>query len=171
MGTERITPPRDRRAWPLLPLAPAIVILVGLAVAVAVGFFGVANLAAASDDHAAARAELLASTLAARLSQLPSPLWLETMQRAARKTGAELVIVTRDGQVTFDASLGIADPDALKRVSAQPSGEAVTGLGRTRFRTEPLAARGTAPLQVLVAFVRAPSAPRVRLRSSVRWLR
>ena len=152
-------PAHNRRAWPLLPLAPAIVILVGLAVAVAVGLFGVANLAAASDDHAAARAELLASTLAARLSQLPGPLWLEIMQRAARKTGAELVVVTPDGQVTLDASLGIADRAALRRVVAQRSGEAVTGLGRARFGTGPLPARGTTPAQVVVAFVREPSAP------------
>jgi len=69
-----------------LPLAPAIVILVGLAVTVAIGLFGVSNLATASDDHAAARAELLASTLAARLSRLPNKVWLETLQRAARKT-------------------------------------------------------------------------------------
>jgi signal transduction histidine kinase len=151
--------PRNRLAWPLLPLAPAIVILVGLAVAVAVGLFGVANLAAASDDHAAARAELLASTLAARLSQLPTPLWLETMQRAARKTGAELVVVTRDGQVTYDASLGIADHAALERVTAQGAGEAVTGLGRTRFGTEALPPRGAGPAQVVLAFVREPSAP------------
>ncbi len=125
----------------------------------AVGLFGVANLAAASDDHAAARAELLASTLAARLSRLPNHLWLETMQRVARKTGAELVIVTRDGELTFDASLGFADRAVIKRVTVQRSGEALTGLGRVRFWTEPLGVPGTASTQWVVAFVREPSAP------------
>src|SRR4029077_8971265 len=99
------------------------------------------------------------STLAARLSQLPTPLWLETMQRAARQTGAELVVVTGDGRVTYDASLGIADHAALERVTALRSGEAVTGLGRTRFGTEALPPRGASPAQVVVAFVREPSAP------------
>src|SRR5450432_3061776 len=89
-----LTSPRSGRAWPLRPLAPAIVILVGLAVAAAIGAFGVANLATASDDHAAARAELLATTLAARLSRLPNAEWLEVMQLAGRKTGAELVVIS-----------------------------------------------------------------------------
>jgi signal transduction histidine kinase len=145
--------------WPLLPLAPAIVILVGLAVTVAIGLFGVSNLATASDDHAAARAELLASTLAARLSRLPNKVWLETLQRAARKTGAELIVVSRDGEVIFDASLGMADRKALVRVVAAKSGEAITGLGRVRFGTEPLGIRGPPLGEVLVAFVREPSAP------------
>jgi signal transduction histidine kinase len=143
----------------LRPLAPAIVILVGLAVALAIGAFGVANLATASDDHAAARADLLATTLGARLSRLPTSEWLDLMQLAARKTGAEFVVISRDGDVVLDASLGMADRAALKRVVAVSSGEAVTGLGRARFGTEPLVARGLPSAQVLVAFVREPSAP------------
>jgi signal transduction histidine kinase len=133
------------------------VILVGVAVAIAIGVFGVSNLASASDDHAAARAELLATTLAARLSRLPSAEWLEVMQLAARKTGAEFIVVSRDGDVVFDASLGMADHAALRRVAAVSSGEAFTGLGRARFGTERL--RGGSTSQVLVAFVREPSAP------------
>jgi signal transduction histidine kinase len=163
-----VLPQRSGRAWPLLPLAPAIVILVGLAVAVATGLFGVSNLATASDDHAAARAELLATTLAGRLSRLPNSEWLEVMRRAARKTGAEFVIVTREGDVLYDASLGMADRGALGRVASVSSGEAVTGLGRARFGTEAIATspgshglRDTAASrsEVLVAFVREPVAP------------
>jgi signal transduction histidine kinase len=135
------------------------VILVGLAVAMAIGAFGVANLATASDDHAAARADLLATTLGARLSRLPTSEWLDLMQLAARKTGAEFVVISREGDVVFDASLGMTDRAALKRVAAVSSGEAVTGLGRARFGTEPLVARGLSTAQVLVAFVREPSAP------------
>jgi signal transduction histidine kinase len=146
--------------WPLLPLAPAIVILVGLAVAMAIGLFGVSNLATASDDHAAARAELIATTLGARLSRLPNAEWLEVMQLAARKTGAELVVISSSGgNVLFDASLGMADHAALKRVASVSSGEALTGLGRARFATAPLFVRGLLSGQVLVAFVREPSAP------------
>jgi signal transduction histidine kinase len=152
-------PPRRGRAWPLLPLAPAIVILVGLAVTVVIGLFGVSNLATASDDHAAARAELLATTLAARLSRLPGGEWLEVMQLAARKSGAEFVVLSRDGDVLYDASLGMADRGALRRVAGTPSGEAVTGLGRARFGTERLISPAPAPDKILAAFVREPSAP------------
>jgi signal transduction histidine kinase len=147
--------PREGRAWPLLPLAPAVVILVGLAIAVAIGFFGVSNLATASDDHAAARAALVASALAARLAQLPKTERLEAMQRAARKTGAELIVVSPKGDVLLDASLGMPDRGALQRVVNQRSGEAITGLGRTRFATDAI----SGSRETLVAFVREPSAP------------
>jgi signal transduction histidine kinase len=80
------------------------------------------------------------------------------MQLAARKTGAEFVVITRDGELVFDASLGMADRAALKRVAGTSSGEAVTGLGRARFGTEPLFVHG-ASNRVLAAFVREPSAP------------
>jgi signal transduction histidine kinase len=146
---------RGGSAWPLLPLAPATVILVGLAVAMAIGVFGVSNLATASDDHAAARAQLLASSLGARVSELPREERLEAMQRAARKTGAEFVVVSREGETILDASLGMSDRPALKRVVVVASGEAITGLGRVRFASQAL----DPPSQVLVAFVREPSAP------------
>jgi signal transduction histidine kinase len=147
---------RDRRAWPLLPLAPAVVILLGLAVALAIGVLGASSLAKASDANAAARADLLASTLGARLAQLPPVERLEAMQRAARKTGAELITVTRDGDVGLDATLGMSDRAALGRVVAQRTGEAITGLGRTRFAVHAI---NTTPPTFLVAFVREPSAP------------
>ncbi len=132
-----------------------MVIFLGVAVTVAFGFLGVSDLAKASDDHAAARAELLASTLGARLSQIPRPERLEVMQLAARKTGAEFLVVSPKGDVVLDASLGPADRGALRQVLDQHVGEAVTGLGRARFATERLA--GT--LDTLVAFVREPTAP------------
>ena len=148
--------PGPRRPWPLLPLAPAVVVLLGVAVAVAIGIFGVTNLASANEDHAASLADLLAATLGARIAQLPPSERLEAMQRAARKTGAEFVVVTPSGQVVLDASLGMASQDALHHVVVERSGEAISGLGRTRFASQPLEATPTSPY--LVAFVREPNA-------------
>ena len=147
---------RPRRPWPLLPLAPTVVLALGIAVAVAMGLFGSANLEAASDEHAASLAELLAATLAARVAQLPAGERLEAMQRAARKTGAEFVVLTRAGEVVLDASLGMADKVALRRVVGERSGEAIRGLGRARFASQPLGPEPGGPL--LVAFVREPNA-------------
>ncbi|HEX3344637.1 MAG TPA: HAMP domain-containing sensor histidine kinase [Polyangiaceae bacterium] len=149
--------PRGGRAWPLLPLAPAVVVVLGLAVGIAIGLFGVSNLSAASDEHAAARAELLASALGARISHLPPGERLEAMQRAAHKTGAEFVVVTPEGDVKLDASLGMADKAALRRVVGEHAGEALTGLGRVRFASQPLDPSPLSPF--LVAFVREPGAP------------
>ncbi|MGH7270610.1 MAG: sensor histidine kinase, partial [Polyangiaceae bacterium] len=79
-----------------------------------------------------------------------------------------------DGDVVLDASLGMADPAAIKRVVSAVSGEAVSGLGRVRFATQALedpwvpASRSrskttAAPTaaRVLAVFVREPSAPEV----------
>jgi signal transduction histidine kinase len=152
-----VAPREGRRAWPLLPLAPLTVLALGIAIAFAIGHAGVSKLATASDDHAAARAELLASTLGARVAQLPAGEQLEALLRAARKTGAEFVVATREGDLRLDASLGISDRAALGRVVAGRSGEAVTGQGRTRYATRPLDASPSGP--VLVAFVREPRLP------------
>jgi len=140
-----------------MPLAPAVVVLVGIAVAAAIGVFGLDHMSRASDEHAAERAELLAATIGARLANAPASERLEVMQLAARRTGAELLVVTRDGDVVLDASLGGTERDALKSVVAAQKGDAVTGLGRTRFAVRPLE---VAPAtNFLVAFVREPAAP------------
>jgi signal transduction histidine kinase len=145
---------RVARTWPLVPLVPAVVVVVGLVTAGAVGVFGVSNLARASDDHAASRAELIVSTLGARLSQVAVENRLEVMLRAARKTGAEFVVATPSGEPVLDASLGQTDRLTLRRVVAERQGEVSTGLGRARFATMLLGSSGT-----LVAFVREPTAP------------
>src|SRR5579883_2347397 len=153
--TTRMGAPRARGTWPLRPLAPGIVILVGIAVAVAIGLFGVSSLGGASDEAAAARADLLAATLGARVAQLPGSERLAALQLAARKTRAEFVVVSREGDVILDASLGLADKRALARVASDRSGEAVTSVGRARFAAHPLDADSG---ETLVAFVREPSA-------------
>ncbi|HEX8792208.1 MAG TPA: HAMP domain-containing sensor histidine kinase [Polyangiaceae bacterium] len=147
--------PHERRAWPLLPLAPAVVIVLGIVVAVVIGLFGVSNMSTASEEHAAALAQLLASTLSARIAQLPPGERLEAMKRAARKTGAEFVVVTPQGDVVLDASLGMADRSALHRIVAEHTGEAVSGIGRARFAGMPIDPTPSSPY--LVAFVREPN--------------
>jgi signal transduction histidine kinase len=149
--------PGNGAAWPLLPLAPAVVLLLGIAVAVAIGAVGLCNLATESDRHAASRADLFAATLAAQIAPLPADEQLETLQRAARTTGAELAVVTREGEIVLDASLDRTGTAELRRAVAQRTGEAMTGLGRARFAVRPLE---TSPTEsYLLAFVREPSSP------------
>ncbi len=156
-GTTRMLPVPLGRTWPLLPLAPLAVVVVGLAVAACIGLFGLDHLSRASDDHAADRADLFATTLAARIRPLRERDRLEALQLAARRTGAEYLVLTRDGEVTLDASLGGADRGALRDVVRAQRGEAITGQGRTRFAVSPV---DIAPAShFLVAFVREPAAP------------
>ncbi|HEY5241014.1 MAG TPA: sensor histidine kinase, partial [Polyangiaceae bacterium] len=62
-----------------------------------------------------------------------------------------------EGDVKLDASLGMADKAALRRVVGEHAGEAITGLGRVRFASQPLDPSASSPF--LVAFVREPAAP------------
>jgi signal transduction histidine kinase len=140
----------------LVPLAPVAVIVVGLVVALAVGFFGVWQLAQKSDEHAARRSTLIAATLSARLAQLPVAERLDVMRWAGRRTGAELVVVSRSGDVKLDATLGTTDKATLRRAVLERVGEATAHVGRTTFAAKPL---GGDDGDYLVAFVRAPSAP------------
>jgi signal transduction histidine kinase len=148
-----------RRAWPLLPLAPAVVVVVGLAVAVAIGIVGVDHLARASDEHAGESAALLADVLAARLPHLQPKQQLEAMRLTSRRTGAELLLLDGKARVILDASLGAPNRMPLARILAMTRGEAITGLGRTRFAARPLEGKTDPQGRIVVAFVREPTEP------------
>jgi signal transduction histidine kinase len=145
------------RRLPLLPLAPAVVVLVAVAAAVLIALLGIHELRAQSDRAAAQRSELLASTLAARLRATQSEDRAIVVDRAARRSGAEVLLVRQDGELLVDGSLGPPARDELIELLVRTTGETTTQLGRTRFQVTPLGP----PLEHLsvIAFVRAPEAP------------
>jgi signal transduction histidine kinase len=127
-------------------------VFVGLAVALGIGLVGLDHLARAGDEHAGARAELLAATVAARLSQLPEGRRLEASQLAARRSDAEILMVTPDAKVIHDITLGAPDRGALEKILGEGKGVAMMRLGRARFSVRPVGAGVDAPrLVVLVA--------------------
>jgi len=142
--------------WSFVPLAPLVVVVVGLAVALGIGCVGLDHLARAGDEHAAARADLLAATVAARLSQLPAERRLEATQLAARRSDAGLLVVGPDARVVHDVTLGAPDASALAKILAEGRGVAETRLGRARFSVRSIGADARAPR--LVVFVAEPSA-------------
>ncbi len=145
------------RPWPLLPLAPAIVVVVGLLVAGAIGLAGMDALGRASEDHAQERAELLCGTLAARIGQLPLEKRLEAIQLASRRAGGEYMLLNQKADVVREVTLGTPGRSALTQILARKSGEVTTKLGRARFAVRPV---GVAPAsEFLVVFVRAPQSP------------
>lgn len=144
------------RGWPFVPVASIVVVLVGLAVALGIGLVGLDHVARAGDDHAGARADLLAATVAARLSQLPVDQRLEAAQLAARRTAAGILVVTPDARVVHDVTLGAPDHAALTKILGEPRGVAQLRLGRARFSVRPIGAAPDAPL--LVVFVAEPPA-------------
>ena len=142
------------RGWSFVPLAPLVVVLVGLAVALGIGLVGLDHLARAGDDHAGARAELLAATVAARLSQLPEGRRQEASQLAARRSDAEILLVAADGAILHDLTIGAPDRPAITKILGEKKGVARMRLGRARFSVRPVGAAVDAPR--LVVFVAEP---------------
>lgn len=146
-----------RHSIPFLVVAPAVVILLGVAVAVVIAAQGVRDVRRQSDEAAELRARLLAQTLAERLRVASDADYAFVVERAAQRSGAECVVVRQDGSVVADAMLAPLGRERLLELTARGQGEFVTKVGRTRF----FAARLGRPRQDLsvVVFVDAPEQP------------
>jgi signal transduction histidine kinase len=144
-------------ALPLLPIAPAIVVVVGITTAVVIALLGISQLQATSDDGATLRADALSATLAARLGPTASEDRADILGRAARRSAAEILLVDREGQILVNESFEKLPRDEVQRLLAAADGETRTALGRVRFAARPLAPP-RANLAV-VTFVAAPRPP------------
>ncbi len=147
---------RGGRGWAFIPLAPLVVVFLGLAVALGIGLVGLDHLGRAGDHQAGARAELLAATVAARLSQLPELRRLEASELAARRTAAEFLVVTPDAKILHDVTLGAPDAAGVARILAERTGVAPMRLGRARFAVRSVGTGAAAPR--LIVFVAEPLA-------------
>lgn len=138
-------------------LVPSVVVVFGVAAALSITFIGVEQLREQSDTSAAFRAQLLAETLAARLSQANVDEQAEVIERASIRAGAELILADADGQVLVDGSVKPPPAQGIVQLLLIRQGETQTPLGRARFFSAPL----TAPNQGLsiLTFVPAPTRP------------
>ena len=149
--TGRITALARRPGWPLLPLPPAIVVAVGLAVALAIGIVGIDQFSRTSDERAAEQATLLIASLSARLPMLPAARRLPLLQQAAHMSDAEFLVVDGTGSVLLRVTDEAPDEATLRQAVALGQGDATTSAGPTKF-----AARALSPPmggQALIAFV------------------
>jgi signal transduction histidine kinase len=156
-GTVRLSALRMSRAWPLLPIAPGIVIVIGLLAALAIGVVGMGHLSRVGDAHAAVRASLLADVVAARIRDMPGAMRSDALKLAARRSGAEMMLVDREGEAVLDASLGTMTAPFIRQIAARHDGVASTRFGEARFavRTvDPPPSR-----QDLLVFVAVPGTP------------
>ncbi|MGK3968696.1 sensor histidine kinase [Sorangium sp. So ce118] len=146
-----------RGTTPLVPLAPAIVIVVGIATAVAIAVIGISQLAKMSDQAASLRAEVLAATLVARLRGTAEGERTELLGQAARRAGSEILLVEQSGHVLVNESFGAPALADIFQMLTQGKGDTTTSLGRVRFAARPL----HPPLSNLsvITFVSAPSPP------------
>jgi signal transduction histidine kinase len=168
----RVFSTSPRAVLPLLPVAPAIVVVVGITTALVIAVLGISQLQATGDDAATLRADALSATLAARLGATALEDRAELLGRAARRSAAEILLVDRDGQIVVNESFEKPSRDDVKRLLGATDGETRTALGRVRFAARPVPSPPAYPAAALkppgepsrtglavVAFVAAPSPP------------
>ncbi len=146
-----------QRKIPFLVIAPAIVLIVGLAAGLALAVLGTMRLRTQSDDAALLRARLLSLTLAERIRSTSEEDRPAVLERAARRSGAELLLVTADGNVMVDGTQGAPPKPRILELLIAGEGETTTQLGRVRFFSAALQAP-TDYVNLLV-FVAAPATP------------
>ena len=96
-----------RRRFPFLVLAPAVVTVLGLFAALIIAGIGVWRLSAQSDEAVALRCEVLAKGLAERLRATSTQERGNLIERAARASGAELLLVRQNAEVLVDETLAL----------------------------------------------------------------
>jgi signal transduction histidine kinase len=148
--------PARRKQVPFLVLAPSLVVVVGVLSAVLMAALGTRELGRQSDEAAALRSKLLATTVAERLRATPEEDRSALVERAARRSGAELLLVEQNGSVLVDGSQGVQSRSQILDLLVHGDGETTTKVGRSRYFAAPVAA--AEPLSVL-AFVVAPEVP------------
>jgi len=149
---------RSRRRWPpFFVLAPALVVVVGLFSAGAIGELGLRQLRRQAESGAMRDSELLVKMLAARLGSVRPEDRTTVLERAALRSGAELLLASEEGEIRIDLTRGVGDGEDIVRTIERGSGATNTALGRARFHAERL----PRPWQKLwlVAYVGVPDAP------------
>jgi len=159
--------PRQRKI-PFLIIAPALVLIVGLAAGLALAVLGTVRLKTQSDDAASLRCKLLALTLAERLRRTSGEDRAVVVERAARRSGAELLLVSGDGTVIVDGTQGAPPKERILDLLVAGVGETTTELGRSRFFSAALQQAPREYMNVL-AFVEAPETP-FATQSLVVWV-
>ena len=155
------------RKIPFLVIAPAVVLIVGLLAGLALAASGMERLRTQSDDAAALRSRLLALTLAERLARTSEEDRGVVLERAARRSGAELLLVSAAGEVLIDATQGAPIKSRILELLVAGDGETTTELGRSRFFSAAFPGKGE--YMNVLAFVAAPTAP-FATRSLLVWV-
>ncbi|GAC1539188.1 MAG: hypothetical protein NVS3B10_03870 [Polyangiales bacterium] len=124
-----------RRTWPLVPPAPVAVLVLGGAIAAATGVFGLRALQRQGEASAGSHAEVLATTVAARIADIPQLARHDLVDRAARRGGAAIWLVDASGKVIEESSSTAFPIDFPTNARRATSGEIVAARGNVRFES------------------------------------
>jgi signal transduction histidine kinase len=139
-----------------------VVVVFGIALAALFAVFGLRQLARQGDASAAARAELLASTVAARLGAIANDHRHDLIDRASHRASTSIWLVDPKANVVEEAQVGASaielPTDAVLR---ERSGALVTARGRYRFAAQAIDPDPSHPERrgTVVAAVEVPEIP------------
>ncbi|NUP06419.1 MAG: HAMP domain-containing histidine kinase [Polyangiaceae bacterium] len=145
------------RRLPLLPVAPLLVVLIGLAAAATLVTIGLGQIRRTSDSEAQERASAVSAALAARLRLTALEDRGPLLSEIAQDEDIELLLVSQDGQSLANASFETFEQKSMVDMLVAGEGVVQTSSGRQVFASHPLAA----PLEHLsvVTMVAAPKTP------------
>lgn len=149
--------PRRLQYLPLVPLAPAVVVVVGTLLAVIVAALGLADLRRTSDALALEKAEVMGQVIAARLQGQPPEEREIVMETLGARTGTELMFVDQRGEVLATTTVGARPTKPAAQMLIEDTGVTDTSTGRSMFATVEL--RAPYRDRTLVVLVHAPAAP------------
>jgi len=149
-----------RRTWPLVPPAPIAVLVFGLTIAALFGIVGTRQLARQGESSAAARVELIATTLAARLSAVSVEARHDLIDRASRRGATSIWLLDQHGKTVEEAQQTAVPLDLpVEQVLRERSGEVISSRGRYRFSAHALDPTGTGGRFTVVAAIEIPDPP------------
>jgi signal transduction histidine kinase len=117
---------------------PLVVVCVGMSAAVGITLYGVKQLREQSEAAASLRSTVLVQSLKERLQAAAATDRPALLERAAERSGAEILLVRSNGEVVIDSTLGAPSQKGIEQLLVVGQGETVTRAGRARFAAVPL---------------------------------
>ena len=135
--------------YPFLSLPPLAVVVLGLAVAVAIGALGMRNLEAQQFTASALRAETLTRGLATRLSATSDGHWEAILTRASERSGADWLVAGPQGEAIFDNTGTPLTTVGVVQLIQIKSGKTTSDTNSAHFFATPIGTGG----RYLIGFV------------------
>jgi signal transduction histidine kinase len=143
----------------LVPPAPGAVLAFGITLAVLFGIVGIRQLARQGESSAAARAELIATTLAARAGSVSPETRHDLIERSSRRGSLSLWLVDSRGQVVDEAHASERIVAPMEQILRERTGEFSITRGRFRFAAHAVDTIGKGPRVTVIAAAEIPDPP------------
>jgi signal transduction histidine kinase len=129
------------------------VVVLGALAALVIGLATASFLSRSSEVRAHGQAKVLAVAVAARIHTMSPDARAKALKLAARRTSAELLLVSEAGAVVQDETLGLPESASLLRMLEQGEGVADVRTGRAHFYVASVPALEGTPSWRLIVLV------------------